>query len=78
MCNLNNIQRLRSKNLISERIEYIKLCRERDRHDIDSIEYAILCKQVEDFCRSIHNLQEYDIITESFSPDELYFLEASL
>jgi hypothetical protein len=76
---VNNIKLLRNKDLIHERIEYLRLCRERDRHDYDSIEYTILCKQISDFNRRLkltYSNIDCSLICGVFTPYELKFLEA--
>ena len=77
--NLKIIQQLRSNDLIHERIEYIRLCNERDRYDYGSIEYTILCKQITDFSRRIrltYTTGDCNLICMSFAPQEKSFLEA--
>ena len=72
------IQKLRSKDLIQERIEYINLCTQRDNCDYGSIEYTILCKQISDFSRRIrltYTVGDCNLICMAFAPQEKHFLE---
>ncbi len=77
--NLSLIKQLRSKDLIHERLEYIRLCNQRDSYDYDSIEYTILCKQISDFSKRIrltYTVGDCNLICMAFAPQERKFLEA--